>query len=171
MTTNPLSYIYRAGGNPPVSAGIFVLDTSNGGYSRIAWWPVGYRPNVENVNRVGEIWRARGRDEALPRATVIAILDGTFTVPESEAHKYLVPPVEPPVDLADVTRETRDTIEALRRWRVETDVKSTAAYQAGVRHVVTILLEELQRQVDDATHNTEHAVLNALRRIRQETQP
>lgn len=65
---NKLHFI--AGGNPPVSAGIFTADGK-----RIAWWPAGYAlPEQTLCSICYEMFLARG-NEALSREEVRDLID------------------------------------------------------------------------------------------------
>jgi hypothetical protein len=57
----PYPYHYRAGGNPPVAAGIWSKEGE-----RLAWWPAGCPATEENLALVVEELVLRRRDESGP---------------------------------------------------------------------------------------------------------
>lgn len=58
-------FYYRRGGNPPVAAGMFDRDGN-----RIAWWPAGYSPTHENMEKVMALVIAREDDKPVSRDAI-----------------------------------------------------------------------------------------------------
>ena len=63
--------IYAAGGNPPISAGLF--DHTG---ERVAWWPASIEPSHENIERVYlELVIKREADMAISRTQILKLLE------------------------------------------------------------------------------------------------
>jgi hypothetical protein len=73
---------YRSGGNPPVAAGLFMIDERGkrriaANVVRLAWWPASVEPTDLNIQRVvTELVWTRKTDAAITREQITRLLNG-----------------------------------------------------------------------------------------------
>jgi hypothetical protein len=73
---------YRSGGNPPLAAGLFMIDERGkrriaANVVRLAFWPASVPPNDLNIQRVVTelVWR-REDDKPVTREQIVRLLNG-----------------------------------------------------------------------------------------------
>jgi hypothetical protein len=73
---------YRSGGNPPVAAGLFMIDERGkrriaANIVRLAWWPASVEPTDLNIQRVvTELVWTRDDETPVSREQIMRLLNG-----------------------------------------------------------------------------------------------